>query len=249
MSLTVRDLSFWYTLAEPPTVYRCGFEIKAGEFVAIVGESGGGKTTLLRLCCGLMQQEQRAHLAGQHHIQGNVEYDGTEVEGPRRCFSYVPQHFREGLHPAKSARDNVLLSVWEDGHSAAEFALADALMELSGISDAANMDILSLSGGQQQRVAICRALIKKPSILFMDEPFANLDPTLRPGMGELLRRLRREYNLSLLFVTHDIEGAIALADRVLGIRSRYSTPEYLEWIPGGRERQKLRTEIEQWISG
>src|SRR5262249_31537595 len=117
-------------------------------------------------------------------------------------------------------------------YSAEEKALATTLMSTSGIAEAAHMNILRLSGGQQQRVAICRALIKKPKILFMDEPFANLDPTLKPGIGELLRKLRQEYNLSLMIVTHDIEGALTLADRILGIKSRYSTPEYRQWQPG-----------------
>jgi len=229
-------------------VHQCSLEVRDREFVAVVGESGGGKTTILRLCCGLLQAELAEDIRLGHQIRGRVTFDGAEVEAPRRNFSYVPQHFREGLHPAKSTKENILLAVQESGVSAEEEAHADRLMQRCGISEAADMNVLRLSGGQQQRVAICRALIKRPAILFMDEPFANLDPTLRPGIGDLLQALRDEHGLSLLFVTHDIEGAVRLANRVVGVKNSYGPPQYRSWNPAECNPIVLRKAIEDWIA-
>jgi len=111
------------------------------------------------------------------------------------------------------------------------------LIRETGIVDAALLNIRQLSGGQQQRVAICRALVTKPRLLFMDEPFANLDPTLKPTMDELLFRLRRRYNLSVLMVTHDIEGAVRIADEVVGVKPGYSRPFYMSWRRGVKHEE------------
>lgn len=252
--LSVEKLSFWYQLSEPPIVYECDLTVNEGEFVAVVGRSGGGKTTLLRLCCGLLQLEIRENLECKYRIEGSVKFGDQLVDHPLDAFSYVPQHFREGLHPAKTAKDNILMAVLEDGISPEENALADELMAATGITDSAEMNILRLSGGQQQRVAICQALIKKPAFIFMDEPFANLDQTLRPTMQKMLDSLRKDFRFSLLCVTHDIEGAVCLADKVLKVNSQYSIPIYKPFpIPSDlkddlKDEQRLnkRREIEKW---
>ncbi|MFH0801857.1 MAG: ATP-binding cassette domain-containing protein [bacterium] len=247
-TLTVNNLSFWYHTTEFPTVYRCSFSVAKNEFVAIVGESGGGKSTLLRLVCGLLQAQNRERPELEYRIEGIVEYDGNNILKPHSEFAYVPQNFQAGLLPALSVRDNILLAVKRDGITKDKLEYADALMKLSGIIDVAQFKVGHLSGGQQQRVAICRALITKPCVLFMDEPFANLDPTLKPEMSKLLKHLRDEYSLLLLFVTHDIENATNLADKIVGVKCGYGKPKYKLWIiENNAKRDVLRREIEKWI--
>ena len=246
--LEMRKVRFWYQQEKPPLIYDCNLSVRPKEFLAIVGESGGGKTTLLHLCCGLLQAHMIQHPEYSYRYDGEVLFNGVPIKEPIPAFSYVPQRFQIGLHPMKTAEDNVLMAVSKDGVSAEERAHASELMELCGIIDQAQINVRRLSGGQQQRVAICRALITEPAMLFMDEPFANLDFTLKPDMGELLCSLRNRYNLSLLLVTHDIEGAVTLADNVIGIKQTYGRPQYqIPWPTEGEDTGKLRRKIEEWI--
>lgn len=245
--LTVSNLTFWYDTAKSPLIYRCNFEVREREFVAIVGESGGGKTTLLHLCCGLLQAQLDDNIECRYHIEGTVRFNGEEVKKPHPLFSYVPQKYQAALHPVKTAKDNVLMAVLEDGNSQHETILADHLLETCGILDQANINVRRLSGGQQQRVAICRALIKEPSLLLMDEPFANLDFTLKPHMQVLLSGLRDKHPLSVLLVTHDIESAVSLADKIVGVKQTYGIPEHQYWTTAHSNKVELRRHIEDWI--
>lgn len=245
--LKVRDLSFWYNMSEPPIVYKCDFDIRDGEFMAIVGESGGGKTTLLRLVCGLLQLQQVEHPESGIEIEGKINFNGMEIQEPCHEFGYVPQNFQLGLIPAFSARSNILLSVRAEGITTKQREHADELLACSGISDVAHLNVRLLSGGQQQRVAICRTLITNPKVLFMDEPFANLDSVSKLEMSNLLKNLRERYNLSLLLVTHDIEAALWLANKVLGVKRRYGIPEYKSFYANGKNKIEQRKEIEDWI--
>jgi len=224
--LHIRQLAFWYRTDDAPIVYDSTFSVPPGFFVAIVGESGSGKSTLLRLSAGLLQAQLADQPSDTAKLAGSVHYDGRSVLRPQPEFAFVPQNFQAGFLPALSARDNILLAVKEDGISKEEAEEAEMLIRETGIVDAALLNIKQLSGGQQQRVAICRALVTKPRLLFMDEPFANLDPTLKPTMGELLSRLRKRYGLSVLMVTHDIEGAVKIADSTVGVKPGYARPIY-----------------------
>jgi ABC-type nitrate/sulfonate/bicarbonate transport system ATPase subunit len=229
--LDVNHLSFWYSISEPPVIYDCSFSLQPGEFLAIVGRSGCGKSTLLRLCCGLVQAELAQTPEGKDRLKGEVIFNDSKdnkqyrLEKPHPDFAYVAQNFQVGLLPSLTARKNVELAVKEGGVDKDETALARALLEEFEIADSASVKVPRLSGGQQQRVAICRALVKKPKLLFMDEPFANLDPTLTPTITDLLLRCRKHEGFSLLLVTHDISNALDLADRVLAIRTTYGEPE------------------------
>lgn len=215
--------------------------------MAIVGESGGGKSTLLRLSNGLLQQRSNA-LTNKCRLEGSVSFREQILAAPHEEFGYVPQNFAAGLYPAGTAKENVLMAVSEDGISPAEMRLTDKLLDVSGLSDVAHLNVRRLSGGQQQRVAICRALVKQPAVLFMDEPFANLDSTLRPEMAGLLKSLRDTENLAVLCVTHDIEGAISLSDIVVGVKSSYGCPAYETWnVHRAGPPPSLRAEIEKWI--
>ena len=245
--LEIKALSFWYQVTAPPVVYQCTFVVKPREFVAVVGESGGGKSTILRLSSGLLQQHL-GDVGTLAFLEGAVMFDGRLVSAPLDEFGYVPQNFSAGLYPAGSALENVLMAVAEDGISQSERALAAELLDVSGLSDVAHLNVRQLSGGQQQRVAICRALVKKPMLLFMDEPFANLDSSLRPEMGDLLNRIRERDELAILLVTHDIEGAIKLANTIVGVRATYGRPMYYTWSVGNKSPSDLQREIERWIS-
>lgn len=247
MSLLFENVSFWYRTAEPPLAYRCCFEVPAQQFLAVVGESGGGKTTLLRLGCGLLQLEHRMAPELGYRIEGTVSYRNQCVLRPSRSFGYVPQNYASGLLPSLTARENILLAVKEHGISADELAFAEKLMTESGIIDVAHLPLRHLSGGQKQRVAICRALVTHPSVLFMDEPFASLDSGLKPEMSKLLLRLRDELGLSLMFVTHDIENAALLGDLVLGVKRTYGLPRHRLWSARADTRCSVIRQVEDWI--
>ncbi|HEV7238601.1 MAG TPA: ATP-binding cassette domain-containing protein [Thermoanaerobaculia bacterium] len=241
--LRLEHASFWYDVSQPPVVFDCNMSVDASQFVAIVGQSGSGKSTLLRLSCGLLQSDLRAYPNDAARFGGKVRFDGQEVDGPTSRLGYVPQSFQAGMMPSRTARDNILLAVKEDGISELERRTAEELIRQTGIADAARLNIRQLSGGQQQRVAICRALITRPKLLFMDEPFANLDPTLKPGMNHLLQSLRAEYGLAVLMVTHDVYGAASLADVIIGVKPGYGRPSYSTWLRGSGP-----ADIEDWMA-
>lgn len=241
--LRLEHASFWYDFSQPPVVFDCNLRVKESQFVAIVGQSGSGKSTLLRLSCGLLQSDLRAYPNDAARFGGRVIFDGRDIDGPTSRLGYVPQSFQAGMMPSRTARDNILLAVKEDGISDVERRTAEELIRQTGIADAARLNIRQLSGGQQQRVAICRALVTRPKLLFMDEPFANLDPTLKPGMNHLLKSLRTDYGLAVLMVTHDVYGAGSLADEIVGVKPGYGRPSYSSWPQGVPPK-----DIEDWMA-
>jgi NitT/TauT family transport system ATP-binding protein len=173
-----------------------------GEFTAIVGPSGCGKSTVLKLVSGLLTP-----------TKGNVRIDGTTVDGPRADIGYVFQ--RAALLEWRSARRNILLQAEMRRMPAAEAGRrADELIEMTGLSGFENAYPHELSGGMQQRVALCRALLHRPSVLLMDEPFGALDALTREQMNVELRRIWQETATTVLLVTHSIAEAAYLADRV-----------------------------------
>ncbi|HEV2840984.1 MAG TPA: ATP-binding cassette domain-containing protein [Chthoniobacterales bacterium] len=251
--LCLEQVSFWYNTEDPPTVYNCSFTVGPSEFVAVVGESGGGKTTILRLACGLMQRSLGYGGLPDASYVGNISFGARPITGPDENFGYVPQNFTAGLYPKQTALGNVLLGVSESGISAEEEELGKNLLVLAQMNDVADVNVRRLSGGQQQRVAICRALVKEPRVLFMDEPFANIDTTRRQGMANLLRSLRegrdsKAHPLSALVVTHDLEGAIDFADKILAVRTWYHGPEYRVFNRADySDKSSGRLKIEQWL--
>ncbi|MFV0253689.1 MAG: ABC transporter ATP-binding protein [Beutenbergiaceae bacterium] len=178
-------------------------EVKSGEFVSIVGRSGCGKTTLLRMVAGF-------HMP----TTGEVLVENAPVTGPGPDRGMVFQS--AALFPWLSARKNVTFGPRVQHVSAAEAnAHADELLELVGITQAAERYPHELSGGMAQRVAIARALATDPSMLLMDEPFGALDELTREAMQEELLRIWKASNKTVLFVTHSIAEAIYLSDRVI----------------------------------
>jgi ABC-type nitrate/sulfonate/bicarbonate transport system ATPase subunit len=161
-----------------------------------------------------------------HFMTGSVLWKNLPLTGPIREFGYVPQHYSGTLLRGKTALDNVLLAVKEDGISPEERERAESLMTHSGIWEQKDSKIEHLSGGQQQRVAICRALITQPGVVFMDEPFANLDDSLKPGMSRLLRDFMTELHLklSVLLVTHDKRHAHEISNEIVELTERHGMP-------------------------
>ncbi|MCJ2128163.1 ABC transporter ATP-binding protein [Methylobacterium sp. E-045] len=177
--------------------------IARGAFVCLLGPSGCGKSTLLNAIAGFEPLRS-----------GTIRVSGSEVVGPGPDRAVVFQ--QPNLFPWKSARDNIAHGPRMAGHSKAEaLRQADALIDMVGLGRFAGAYPHELSGGMQQRVAIARALATRPGILLMDEPFGALDAQTRSIMQDNLLRLWPRISATIVFVTHDIEEAILLADRIL----------------------------------
>lgn len=175
-------------------------DIPAGQFVAIVGRSGGGKTTLMRLIVGLLAASK-----------GRIEIAGSPVTGLRPDVRLLFQDAR--LIPWQSVISNVGIARGANWRPVAERALVDV-----GLAGRENDWPAVLSGGQRQRVAVARALVSKPAILLLDEPFGALDALTRVEMHQLVERIWQEHSFTTFLITHDVSEAIALADRVLVLR-------------------------------
>ena len=183
-------------------------EVTDGEFVAVLGRSGCGKSTLLRMIAGLLPV-----------TAGLIEVEGTLVTKPRRDISMMFQ--RPALLPWRSVLDNVLLPVQIFGWRRAEHRdRAQDLLAMTGLTGFEKRLPHELSGGMQQRVALCRALIAKPRVMLMDEPFSALDPLTREELAIELQRIHMEQEATTVFVTHAIDEAVLLADRVVVLSPR-----------------------------
>ena len=180
--------------------------IDRGEFVCLLGASGCGKSTLLNILAGF-----------DSLTSGSIRIDEKPVREPRQDYVMIFQQY--GLLPWRSVRKNVELGLETKKISRAERSkIAEEYLELVGLSGFAEQYPRNLSGGQQQRVAIARALAVKPEILFMDEPFGALDPITRCRLQVDLQRIVRNEMHTVIFVTHDIDEAICLADRIVLMR-------------------------------
>jgi NitT/TauT family transport system ATP-binding protein len=176
--------------------------IGRGEFISLLGPSGCGKTTLLRIAAGLTQW-----------AEGSISIGGQPVDGPRKDACMVFQHF--GLLPWRSVIDNVGFPLELDGVStAARRERGLELLDLVGLRKYASHYPHELSGGMQQRVAIARALMRQPQVLFMDEPFGALDAQTREKLQEDFLKIWAKIGTTVLFVTHSIDEALVLSDRI-----------------------------------
>ncbi|GLI25095.1 NitT/TauT family transport system ATP-binding protein [Xanthobacter flavus] len=186
-----------------PAVDRVSFQVRRGEFICLLGPSGCGKSTLLNAVAGFETPYEGEVVVGTKVVTGPGPDRGVVFQQPR-------------LFPWKSVRANVAHGPRMAGKSRADAgAIADELIEMVGLSRSAKALPHTLSGGMQQRVAIARALANRPNILLMDEPFGALDAQTRTVMQESLLRLWAQLDTTILFVTHDIDEAVLLADRVL----------------------------------
>ena len=184
--------------------------LDSGEFVALVGASGCGKSTLLRIIGGL-----------ETRTIGSLRIDGREITAPGRDRAMVFQDY--SLYPWLSVTENVRfcrgLKAYSKGQTNASIGdairRANLLIELMGLSRVRDSSPAQLSGGMRQRVAIARALMAQPEFLLMDEPFGALDTQTREVMHDLILHVKERERCGILFVTHDVEEAVYLADRVV----------------------------------
>jgi NitT/TauT family transport system ATP-binding protein len=208
------------------------FSVCNGEFIALVGESGCGKTTLLRLIAGL-----------ETPTNGTIQLNGQAVRGPSQEVGIVFQ--RPVLLPWRTVLDNVLLPVelTRQSRGAARQHALD-LLRLFNLQAFAGHRPEHLSGGMQQRVALARTLMLQPSVLLMDEPFGALDAITREQLNLELLRMWRQGQETVVFITHDIAEAVFLADRVLVMSRRPGRIAATFKIPLSRPRElDMRFEI------
>ncbi|MFI7025615.1 ABC transporter ATP-binding protein [Micromonospora sp. NPDC049900] len=175
------------------------------EFVTVVGPSGCGKSTLLMMATGLLPP-----------TSGQVLLDGNRVTGPPRGLSVVFQDYSRSLFPWLTVRKNLTLGAAAYKLPKAELSKrVEHALAAVGLAGSAALYPWQMSGGMQQRVAIARALVVEPEVMLMDEPFAAVDAQTRADLEDLVLRVRDEYRMTVVFVTHDIDEAVYLGDRVV----------------------------------
>ncbi len=205
-------------------------EVKPGEFLCIIGPSGCGKTTLLRMIAGL-----------DYPTSGKIILDGKEVRGPSPDRGMVFQEF--SLFPWRTVLKNVEFGLQMQGIEAAKRReIAKKYIELVGLEGFENHYPHELSGGMKQRVAIARALATEPSILLMDEPFGSVDAQTRNILQEELLQIWQQTGKTILFVTHSVDEAVYLADRVVVMSARPG--RIVECMNISIKRPRKRTSVE-----
>ncbi len=215
----------------PPVLDAVRIDIAPEEFVCLVGPSGCGKTTLLRVAAGLIRPDQ-----------GEARFEGRVIEGPSPELAIVFQDYSRALLPWRTVAGNVLLALEARGvPRAARPAEVSRLLDIIGLADHAAKFPLQLSGGMQQRVQIARALAQHPRLLLMDEPFGSLDAMTRQALQDEIARLCRNERQTVLFVTHDLEEAIYLGDRVVALEANPGRVIEIVDIALPRPRDQLTT--------
>ena len=211
--VTFHDVSKRFTLRVDGEVHqvqaldRVNFTVRNGEIVALIGPSGCGKTTALRVAMGL-----------DASTGGRVTVDGREVHGCGHDRGMVFQHAE--LLPWLSALQNVMFGLEMKGLRGGELRdTAEKYLALVGLSDSQNRRPHQLSGGMKQRVGIARALAIDPSVLLMDEPFGALDAQTREALQAELLDIHARTGKTILFVTHDLDEAVLIADRIIVMRN------------------------------
>ena len=234
--VTIRQLGKVFDAAPqgaPAALHDVDLAIEDNEFVTLVGASGCGKSTLLRIVAGL-----------EHHSSGFVSCGGEPVRGPGAERAMVFQHY--SLYPWLSVIGNIKFSrqlkanrehiTSSDVEAAA--GRADALLNLIGLDKVAHAYPNQLSGGMQQRVAIARALMGRPEVLLMDEPFGALDAQTREVMHDMILHIHRIEKTTIVFVTHDVDEAIYLGQRVVLMQPRPGRIHSIYPVPLPAQREQ-----------
>lgn len=198
--LEVSDIQKYY--GDAHVLRDINFNIEPGEFVALVGQSGGGKSTLLRLIAGLEKSSS-----------GSIKQAGNEINGLNAASRVMFQDDR--LLPWLTVRENLTFGA---AHSDEEKKRVEALLARVELTEFADAYPDSLSGGQRQRVALARALMANPQLLLLDEPLGALDALTRRKMQDLIMDLWQERKMTTILVTHDVNEAVRLANRIFVVR-------------------------------
>jgi NitT/TauT family transport system ATP-binding protein len=210
------------------------FDVARGEFACVVGPSGAGKTTLLRTLAGLAQP-----------TSGVALFEGSPLRSVPPGIGVVFQDYGRSLYPWLTVARNVDLPLRVRGVPRAERAarVAEVLASV-GLADAGRSYPWQLSGGMQQRVAIARSLAYRPDLLLMDEPFASVDAQTRIELEDLILRVRDEFGVTVVFVTHDIDEAVYLADRVIAVSKSPGVVTEILAIALPRPRDQITTKAD-----
>jgi NitT/TauT family transport system ATP-binding protein len=233
--LTIENLGKTYGEGDDAThaIGDVSFELAEREFVCVVGPSGCGKTTLLKCMSGLLAPSA-----------GEVRLRDRPVDGPPPEMALVFQEYSRSLLPWMSVRGNVALPLRHKKLAKDERArLVEDSVGAVGLEHALDRYPWELSGGMQQRVAIARALAYQPEILLMDEPFASVDAQTRGDLEDLILEVRDRYEMTILFVTHDIDESVYLADRIVVLSP--SPTEVREIIDVGLPRPRDQVDTKE----
>ncbi len=201
-AISIDYITHHYPGQEQPTLQDIQVDVAPGETVALIGQSGCGKSTLLHMLAGLLMPSD-----------GCVRINGHQVTRPSPRWNMMFQ--KPSLFPWMTVRRNASLGLIFQGRKRDMRERIDQLLATVGLTEKAEVNVQSLSGGQQQRVALARSLATDPELLLLDEPFSALDAFTRIALQDEVTRLAQERGISVVFVTHDIEEAVAMADRVL----------------------------------
>jgi iron(III) transport system ATP-binding protein len=208
MSVEIKGLNFKYKNSKEKTINDFSIKIESGEIISIFGESGSGKSTVLRLLSGL-----ETPISGMIKIDSKlIVDDNTFVLPEKRGVGMVFQDY--ALFPHMTVAQNIMFGLKDMSRKEKNNRLEEVL-ELVNLEKFKDRYPHELSGGQQQRVALARALAPKPSLLLLDEPFSNLDADLQSKIRDELKRIIKHTGITSIFVTHDREDSKAIADRVI----------------------------------
>ena len=216
MYLEVKNLAKFYN-SSYPIIKDLTFSVKKGELISFLGESGSGKTTFLKCLAGL-----EGINAGSISLNSNfLNNEKTFVKPQKRKICFVFQDYP--LFPHLNLFDNIVFNLEKKYHSKIEY-----ILKLTGLQFLVERFPHEISGGEQQRACIARALIREPELLLLDEPFSNLDSTIKESMKEEIFKIVKETNTTTILVTHDINDALNISDRILifkaGILQQYDDP-------------------------
>jgi ABC-type nitrate/sulfonate/bicarbonate transport system ATPase subunit len=228
-----------------PTLENIELKIQPGEKIALIGRSGCGKSTLLHMLAGLLMP-----------TEGCVRIHGHQVSRPSAKWNMMFQ--KPSLYPWMTVRENAELGLVFAGQR--DPAKIDRLLAMVGLTEKADANVQSLSGGQQQRVALARSLATSPEVLLLDEPFSALDAFTRSALQDEVAEIASREDLTMVIVTHDIDEAVAMADRVLIMSANpgrivgemavdLPLPRNRASHEFSRQREALMTRFEELVGG
>ena len=216
MYLEVKSLAKFYN-SSYPIIKDLSFSVKKGELISFLGESGSGKTTFLKCLAGLEGINSGSISLNSKYLNN----DKTFVKPQKRKIGFVFQDYP--LFPHLNVLDNIVFNLEKKYHKKLEY-----ILKLTGLQFLIDRFPHEISGGEQQRACIARALIREPELLLLDEPFSNLDSTIKESMKEEIFKIVKETNTTTILVTHDINDALNISDRILifkaGILQQYDDP-------------------------
>lgn len=208
------------------------FDVLDGEFVSLIGPSGSGKSTLFGIVGGLLEPEA-----------GEITIDGASIVNERGHISYMPQ--QDALFPWRTILDNVVLG--QELHGEVDTAQAKKMLEFAGLGEVIHAYPHQLSGGMKQRASFIRALLSPQSVLCLDEPFSALDEFTRLDMQKWLLKIWEAHKQSILFITHSIEEALFLSDKIVVLTNSPAEVKEVIDVPFARPRDEALLLTEEFL--